>query len=102
MLYSFTSLFAFTWAQPLSIGGACIYRQCEMLVKCCFTWGADLLHYYMYMYVLLFLLHAPVLTGWETANKYRIRNTLGQQVYFAAERKLLLVHVTITLIMLLL
>jgi hypothetical protein len=36
-----------------------------------------------------------ILTGWETANKYRIRNTLGQQVYFAAERKLLLVHVTI-------
>ena len=29
----------------------------------------------------------PVLTGWETANKYRIRNTLGQQVYFAAERE---------------
>ena len=29
-----------------------------------------------------------VFTGFETANKYRIRNTLGQQVYFAAERKL--------------
>ena len=28
-----------------------------------------------------------VMTGCETANKYRIRNTLGQQVYFAAERK---------------
>jgi hypothetical protein len=27
-----------------------------------------------------------VLTGFETANKYRIRNTLGQQVYFAAEQ----------------
>lgn len=28
-----------------------------------------------------------VVTGWETENKYRVRNTLGQQVYFAAERK---------------
>ncbi len=26
-----------------------------------------------------------VITGWETNNKYRVRNTLGQQVYFAAE-----------------
>ncbi|KAL5014434.1 hypothetical protein ScPMuIL_008704 [Solemya velum] len=25
------------------------------------------------------------LTGWETANKYKIKNNLGQQVYFAAE-----------------
>lgn len=32
-----------------------------------------------------------VVTGWETENKYRVRNTLGQQVYFAAERKKLLV-----------
>lgn len=24
-------------------------------------------------------------TGWETANKYKIMNTQGQQVYFAAE-----------------
>ena len=28
-----------------------------------------------------------VLTGWETENKYKVRNTLGQDVYFAAERK---------------
>ena len=26
-----------------------------------------------------------VLTGFETQNKYKIRNSLGQQVYFAAE-----------------
>jgi len=26
-----------------------------------------------------------VVTGWETKNKYRIKNSLGQQVYFAAE-----------------
>ena len=31
-------------------------------------------------------LHA-VLTDWETKNKYRVRNTLGQDVYFAAEGK---------------
>ena len=31
-----------------------------------------------------------VLTGWETQNKYRVRNTLGQQVYFASESKLTL------------
>ena len=28
-----------------------------------------------------------VVTGWETENKYRIRNTLGQDVYFANESK---------------
>lgn len=28
-----------------------------------------------------------VLSGWETANKYQIKNSLGQQVYFAAEGK---------------
>lgn len=33
----------------------------------------------------LFLL--LVVTNFETENKYRIRNTLGQQVYFAKERK---------------
>ena len=37
-------------------------------------------------------LYFAVVTGWETENKYRVRNTLGQQVYFAAERKTLLVH----------
>ena len=26
-----------------------------------------------------------VVTGFETQNKYLVRNTLGQQVYFAAE-----------------
>ena len=28
-----------------------------------------------------------MITGFETENKYRIRNALGQQVYFAAESK---------------
>ena len=28
-----------------------------------------------------------VITGFETENKYRVRNALGQQVYFAAESK---------------
>ena len=32
-------------------------------------------------------LSTPVLSGWETANKYQIKNSLGQQVYFAAEGK---------------
>ena len=35
----------------------------------------------------LFSLLSAVVTGWETENKYRIHNTLGQQVYFAAESK---------------
>jgi len=26
-----------------------------------------------------------VVIGWETNNKYQIKNSLGQQVYFAAE-----------------
>lgn len=26
-----------------------------------------------------------VVTDWETPNKYAIKNTMGQQVYFAAE-----------------
>ena len=25
------------------------------------------------------------LTGWETKNRYRVRNTLGQDVYYAVE-----------------
>lgn len=29
-----------------------------------------------------------VMTGFETQNKYLVRNTLGQQVYFAAECEL--------------
>ena len=37
------------------------------------------------MTMLLFSLLSAVVTGWETENKYRVRNTLGQQVYFAAE-----------------
>ena len=31
------------------------------------------------------LLSPAVVTGWETENKYRVRNTLGQDVYFARE-----------------
>ena len=31
-----------------------------------------------------------VLTDWETKNKYRVRNTLGQDVYFAAEGNLII------------
>lgn len=30
-------------------------------------------------------LSPTVVTGWETENKYRVRNTLGQDVYFARE-----------------
>ena len=33
------------------------------------------------MYVACF----EAFTGWETSNKYAIKNTMGQQVYFAAE-----------------
>lgn len=32
-----------------------------------------------------FILFSAAFTDWETENKYRIRNTLGQDVYFAAE-----------------
>ena len=28
-----------------------------------------------------------VFTGWETANKYKIKNSMDQQVYFASEGK---------------
>ena len=35
----------------------------------------------------LFSPFPAVVTGWETENKYRVRNTVGQQVYFAAESK---------------
>ena len=42
--------------------------------------------------------HFAVVTGWETENKYRVRNTLGQQVYFAAERKKLLVCMLMNII----
>ena len=31
--------------------------------------------------------HYIVLTGFETQNKYSVKNILGQQVYFAAESK---------------
>ena len=31
------------------------------------------------------ILLITVITGWETANRYVVRNSLGQQVYFAAE-----------------
>ena len=48
--------------------------------------------------VLFFFLHFAVVTGWETENKYRVRNTLGQQVYFAAERKLEFVCVFMNII----
>ena len=29
-----------------------------------------------------------VMTDWETCNKYQIKNSLGQQVYFAKEGKI--------------
>ena len=31
------------------------------------------------------LYNYAVLSDWETKNKYRVRNTLGQDIYFAAE-----------------
>ena len=34
-----------------------------------------------------FLSLSTAITGWESKNRYRIRNTLGQDVYFAAEGK---------------
>lgn len=36
-----------------------------------------------------------VLSGWEGENKYQIKNTLGQQVYFAAEGILLICYVSL-------
>ena len=35
--------------------------------------------------VSLWFLYVTVMTGWETANKYKIKNSMDQQVYFAAE-----------------
>jgi len=32
-----------------------------------------------------------VVTGFETCNKYEIKNSLGQQVYFAREGKLFII-----------
>lgn len=34
-----------------------------------------------------FHIHISVLTGWETKNKYKIKNNQGQQVFFAKEGK---------------
>ena len=34
-----------------------------------------------------YYIHHVVITGFETENKYRVRNAVGQQVYFAAESK---------------
>ncbi len=36
-----------------------------------------------------------VITNYQTENRYRIRNALGQQIYFAAERKCLIVKTSI-------
>lgn len=48
--------------------------------------------YILYFYVCLMYNKAikqcfiiAVVIGWETNNKYQIKNSLGQQVYFAAE-----------------
>jgi len=42
----------------------------------------------MYLYVTFYL----VMTSWETCNKYLIKNSLGQQVYFAKEGQILAVY----------
>lgn len=40
---------------------------------------------YIELHLKIFTLFSAAFTDWETENKYRIRNTLGQDVYFAAE-----------------
>ena len=42
-----------------------------------------------------------VLTGCETRNKYRLRNSVGQQVYFAQEGALLNLHFVVVVVVLL-
>lgn len=39
--------------------------------------------------------YGSAFTGWETSNRYIVRNTLGQQVYFAAESKLTYIAVSV-------
>ena len=43
--------------------------------------------YFLAYYSYYFFNLCAVVTGFETENKYLVRNTLGQQVYFAAESK---------------
>ena len=37
-----------------------------------------------------YCMYYAVITGWETNNKYRVLNSLGQQVYFATEGEITL------------
>jgi hypothetical protein len=39
----------------------------------------------LYYYELKFAVMFPAITGFETNNKYEIKNSVGQRVYFAAE-----------------
>ncbi len=56
-----------------------VHQQIELLES---KWSYTATDYYaLILYNSLF----TVLTGFETQNKYTVKNTLGQQVYFAAE-----------------
>lgn len=57
----------------------CMYYSCKELTKLNET---ELLEY------VFFISLYSVLTGIEMQNKYQIKNSLGQQIYFAYEGKL--------------
>ncbi len=44
------------------------------------------------------MVYLAVMTGFETENKYLVRNTLGQQVYFAAERKNVFIIIIVVIV----
>ena len=51
-------------------------------ISVCILFITTAQNYYNFVFTLYCF---TVITGFETENKYRIRNSVGQQVYFAAE-----------------
>ena len=71
--------------------GVCAYVcACVCVCVCIHNHICDVGGMHARVHSLHLSLSPPVLSGWETANKYQIKNSLGQQVYFAAEGKRLL------------
>ena len=71
--------------------GVCAYVcACVCVCVCIHSHICDVGGMHARVHSLHLSLSPPVLSGWETANKYQIKNSLGQQVYFAAEGKRLL------------
>ena len=51
-------------------------------------------------FIPMFFSCSAVISGWETANRYQVKNSLGQQVYFAAEGVSIYVGVVMSLLLL--